>query len=189
VHACAHGLLSLSSSISVVDDVREERRAEFAEVWALIEEARRPLYPVHWPSDPEVKKAFSEAGVLAAMLFSRNWLMAATRATKAKGGTATWRYWVGCLRNGLIEIERVDLPPSKEILASYYSQLTNAVAAIAAEVVAECSGDRELVPAEKPPSLDPERERQRARKSWGPGGAKQALLQSLAQQQAEGVPS
>ena len=78
VLACARGLLSLSSVCTVVDNVSTDRRAEFAEIWDLAEEARRPIYPVHWPKDPQVKETFVQGAVLAAMLFTRRWLMNAT---------------------------------------------------------------------------------------------------------------
>ena len=116
------------------------------EIWALAEEARRPLYPVHWPKDPQVPEAFVEAAILAATLFSRRWLLAATRATQAKGGAAGWRYWIGCLRNGLVEIERLEPFANREACASFYAQLTQAVQPIALEILAEF-GDVELVPA------------------------------------------
>ena len=66
VLACARGLLSLSSVLSVVDDVSSRQEGEFGEIWDLAEEARRPLYPGHWPRDPQVKQAFVQAAVLAA---------------------------------------------------------------------------------------------------------------------------
>jgi len=135
----------LSSVVSVDDDVdSNERSATCAEVLALAEEARRPIYPVHWPRDPQVKQLFVEAAILAMMLFSREWILAATRAAKAKSGVS-WRYWVGCLRNGLVEIEGLEPFADRQAGASYYAQLTNAIAPIAREIIAQ-DGEAELVP-------------------------------------------
>ena len=147
VLACARGLLSLSSVCTVVDNVSTDRRAEFAEIWDLAEEARRPIYPVHWPKDPQVKETFVQGAVLAAMLFTRRWLMNATRAVQAKRDTTPWRYWIGCLRNGLTETEGLQSLGTREEARSYFATLMNAAAPIALEVIAEYgAADRKSVP-------------------------------------------
>ncbi len=166
VLACARGLLSLSSVCTVVDDVSTDRRAEFAEIWDLAEEARRPIYPVHWPKDPQVKETFVQGAVLAAMLFTRRWLMNATRAVQAKRDTTPWRYWIGCLRNGLTETEGLQSLGTREEARSYFATLMNAAAPIALEVIAEY-GAAELVPvaAQASPPPPSEQERQELRES------------------------
>ena len=140
--------------------------AEFAEIWDLAEEARRPIYPVHWPKDPQVKETFVQGAVLAAMLFTRRWLMNATRAVQAKRDTTPWRYWIGCLRNGLTETEGLQSLGTREEARSYFATLMNAAAPIALEVIAEY-GAAELVPvaAQASPPPPSEQERQELRES------------------------
>ena len=149
-------LLSVLSSTTSV-----QTGAEFAEIWDLAEEARRPIYPVHWPKDPQVKETFVQGAVLAAMLFTRRWLMNATRAVQAKRDTTPWRYWIGCLRNGLTETEGLQSLGTREEARSYFATLMNAAAPIALEVIAE-DGAAELVPvaaqASPPPPLEQERQ-------------------------------
>jgi len=158
VLACARGLLSLSSVCTVVDDVSLDRRVEYSAIWDLAEEARLPLYPGNWPRDPQVKQAFVQGAVLACMLFSRKWILAGTRAAQAKSGVVLWRYWIGCLRNGLTEVEGVEPFPTQQETASYFATLMNAVAPVAEAVIAEY-GQAELVPAampsEPPSTSDP----------------------------------
>ena len=156
VLACARGLLSLSSVCTVVDDVSKDRRVEFLEIWELAEEARRPLYPGAWPKDPQAKEAFVAGSVLASMLFSSRWLLHATRATQRNRGGTPWRYWLGCLRNGLTESEGLEPLGTQDQARSYFATLMAAAAPIAAEVIAEF-GSGELVPvaAESHPQRPP----------------------------------
>ena len=120
----------------------------------MVEEARLPLYPANWPRDPQVKETFAQGAVLACMLFSRAWIAAATRAAKAKSGTTPWRYWIGCLRNGLFETEKLQPFPTREEAASYLATLMNAAAPVALDVIAEY-GSAELVPAAVPAAAPP----------------------------------
>ncbi len=152
-HARARGLLSLSSVCTVDDDVdrqdRQDRQVEFSAIWQVAEEARRPLYPANWPRDPQVKQVFVAGAVLACTVFSPQWIQAATRAAQAKSGATPWRYWIGCLRNGLVEIE--GLPPfaTRDEAASYLATLMNAAAPVALAVIAHCDHEQRPAAAEE----------------------------------------
>ncbi len=174
--ACARGLLSLSLSVIVVDNVEFQRRAAFREVAALAEEARLPLWPAKWPRDAEVRALFTRAAVLAATLFSREWLLAATRATKkARKVDSPSAYWLGALRNGLVEIEGFPKFPDRAEQASYFSQLMQTAAAAAAEIIAHCGDQRSTEPALVPAKRQASQEDAR-----GAGGEDQGRLRRAA---------
>jgi hypothetical protein len=143
--ACARSLSYLSSFLSVIDDDSQERKVEFAQVHAWADEARRPLYPANWPKDGNCQKAFYEASILASMLFSKRWLLSATEATARvprKADAPIWRYWIGCLRNGLVEIEGLPRMGSqgetRAYYVSYYASLTAAVEPAVLALLADC---------------------------------------------------
>jgi len=148
--------LGLSSSVCTdVVDVSADARENFGRIYDLAEEARRPLYPGHWPRDPQVRATFVQASVLGTLVLSREWVLAATRATQAapKAAGAPWRYWVGCLRNGLVEIAGLEPFQGREECVSYFSRLMHAVAPIAAAVIAHCgeAGPVAAIAAASPP--------------------------------------
>jgi hypothetical protein len=94
-------------------------------------------------------------------LFSKTWLNVATRGTQKKAGTIPWRYWIGCLRNGLVEIEGFPPFATRQESASYFATLMHAVAPAAAEVIAEYGDDRELEPVVAQTQPEPTAEERR----------------------------
>ena len=100
--------------------------------------------------------------MLAAMLFTRRWLMNATPAVQAKRDTTPWRYWIGCLRNGLTETEGLQSLGTREEARSYFATLMNAAAPIALEVIAEYGAvevrPRPAAQASPPPPWQQERQ-------------------------------
>jgi hypothetical protein len=142
--------LSIVNCLIVDDDVNCRREVPFSEVWALAEDARRIIWPSKWPRDPELKQLFARGAVLALMFFSRDWLLSASRGTKRKRPEYPSVYWVGALRNGLEETQGYPKFDTIEEARCYISQLLNAVAPVAAEVVAQCDRPELLAVADGP---------------------------------------
>jgi len=148
VRARAAGFSILFNSLIVdVDNLESEEGIPFLDVWALAEEARRIIWPMKWPRDPEVKQSFARAAILALMLFSREWMLAASRATKRKRPEHPSTYWIAALRNGLVETQGFPEFKTPEEARSYISQLLNTVAPIATEVVAQYAQPETVVAA------------------------------------------
>ena len=152
VLARARGLSVSVSVVTVDDDDRNIQRAvPFAEIQALAEEARLPIWPARWPRDAKVREMFTAAAVLGLTVLSRGWVLAATYAAKhsAKPITSPSRFWLGVLRNGLMQTEGFPPFADRDQLATYFGQLMHAAQASALEVIA-CYGEEELVPVGAP---------------------------------------
>jgi hypothetical protein len=142
VLACARGL-SVSVSVVTVDDVDRniQRTIPFDEIHALTEEARLPIWPAKWPRDTKVREMFTAAAVLGLAVFSRRWVLQATYAVKhsAKPVTSPSRFWLGVLRNGIVQSEGIPPFADRNELATYFGQLMQAAESAALEVIAHYS--------------------------------------------------
>ena len=139
----------------VDDDVNCRREIPFADVWALAEEARQIIWPAKWPRDPEVKQLFARAALLASTFFSREWILTASRVTKRRKPDHPSVYWVAALRNGLVETQGYPNFSTVEEARSHISQLLNAAAAVASEIVAECGNAEPVTVPVRTASEDP----------------------------------
>jgi hypothetical protein len=131
----------------IVDDVDNLRReVPFGDVWELAQEARQIVWPAKWPRDPDVKRIFVRGAILGLTIFDREWVLKASRGTRSKRPDTPSSYWVGSLRNGLVESQGFPWFQNLPEARSYISQIMQAVAAIADAVIAEYGGAADPVP-------------------------------------------